>query len=151
MTDVSHTHGRISKGFAQPKLFRKAATVAGMSCTEAVFISTKVTMLSVAVSDKLRCFISRMAAIPNGVAALPSPNRFALRFKEIRLNACESGGMSGYNLLRNGANSRESFSISPLSFAIRIKPDHITIIPLIEISSCTASPAASRRTRASSS
>lgn len=124
---------------------RRAATVVGMSWIEAVFISTKVTMLSVAVSERLRRFISRMAAIPSGVAALPSPKRFALRFSEIRLNACESGGISGYSRLRNGAKSRESFSISPLSFAIRMKPDHITIMPLMEIKSCTASPAESSR------
>lgn len=124
---------------------RKAATVVGMSWIEAVFISTKVTMLSVAVPERLRRFISRMAAIPSGVAALPSPKRFALRFSEIRLNTCESGGISGYSRLRNGEKSRESFSISPLSFAIRMKPDHITIMPLIEIKSCTASPAESSR------
>ena len=48
-----------------------------MSWIEAVFISTKVTMLSVAVSERLRRFISRMAAIPSGVAALPMPMKLA--------------------------------------------------------------------------
>ena len=62
---------------------RKAATVVGMSWIEAVFISTKVTMLSVAVSEGLCFFNSRIARMPKGVAALPNPKRFALMFIEM--------------------------------------------------------------------
>ena len=55
----------------------------GINCIEAVFISTNVTMLSVAVSSRLRFFNSPIALIPSGVAALPSPSRFALMFMEM--------------------------------------------------------------------
>lgn len=55
----------------------------GISCIDAVFIKTNVTMLSVAVSSRLCFFNSPIALIPSGVAALPSPNRLALMFIEI--------------------------------------------------------------------
>ena len=51
--------------------------------------------------------------------------------------------MSGYSRLSSGANSRDSFSISPQSLAIRMNPDHMISIPLMEISSSIAEPAAS--------
>ena len=136
-----HTHGRTSKGCAEPKLFLRAATVVGMSWIDAVFISTKVSMLSEAVSDGQRFFSSLIACSPSGVAAFPSPSRFALIFIEIKRNASDSGSTSGYSRLSSGAHSRESLSISPQSFAIRIKPDHMHSMPQIDSSSVTASPA----------
>ena len=123
---------------------RSAATVVGISWIDAVFISTKVTMLSVAVSLPLCRLSLRMASSPRGVAAFPSPSRFALRFMEILRKVSDSASTSGYSRLSSGADSRESFPISPLSLAIRMKPDHMISIPLIEISSSTAPPAASR-------
>ena len=55
----------------------------GINCIDAVFIKTNVTMLSVAVSFRLRFFNSPIALIPSGVAALPNPSRLALMFIEI--------------------------------------------------------------------
>ena len=115
----------------------------GISWIDAVFISTKVTMLSVAVSLPLCRLSRRIASSPGGVAALPKPSRFALRFMEMLRKVSESASTSGYSRLSSGADRRESFPISPLSFAIRMKPDHMISMPLIEISSSTAPPAAS--------
>ncbi len=50
---------------------------------------------------------------------------------------------SGYNRLSSGENNFDSFSISPQSLAILMNPDHMINIPLIEISSSIADPAAS--------
>ena len=97
-------------------------------------------MLSVAVSPGLFFFNSRIALIPSGVAALPKPKRFALKFIDIQRNASLSSPTSGNNLLSSGAQSFDSFSITPLSFAILINPDHMHSMPLMDSSSSTAEP-----------
>ena len=76
-TLVSHTAGRISKGVAQPSAERTAATLAGISCMEAVF-STMSRHISLLAQPFGEFSAMRFAAcIPIGVAAFPKPRRFA--------------------------------------------------------------------------
>jgi len=48
LKEVTHTAGRISNGDEAPAAARKAATVVGRTCTEAVFSTVKTTMSRVA-------------------------------------------------------------------------------------------------------
>jgi hypothetical protein len=74
-TEVTQTAGRISKAFLAPAAARTAQTVAGISCMEAVFKTTNVHRSSFALSSSP--LSSNAARIPAGVAALPSPKKFA--------------------------------------------------------------------------
>lgn len=77
---VIHTAGRISKGVAQPKETRTAATVAGISCMDAVF-RTMSLHNSFDAMPSFRLRARHCAAwIPIGVAAFPSPRKLAQIF-----------------------------------------------------------------------
>lgn len=74
---VTHTAGKISKGVVHPKDARTPATVAGMSCMEAVFNTINRHISFVASVGFLVDFILLTALIPSGVAAFPNPKKFA--------------------------------------------------------------------------
>ena len=75
--EVTHTAGRISKGAAAPSEARTAATVVGSSWMEAVFMTIRRHISSVAVRVWASSCIRFTAAMPMGVAALPRPSRLA--------------------------------------------------------------------------
>lgn len=74
--EASQTAGRMSKGVVQPAAERSPATVVGMSWMEAVLHTTNIQRPSEA-TPGVRRAMSREASSPSGVAAFPSPNRFA--------------------------------------------------------------------------
>ena len=88
--------------------------------------------------------ISRMAAIPKGVAALPSPNMFAVILALTAFIAGLSGLYSGIIFDSNGDIAFEIFSVIPLLSAIFIMPVQRHITPAIDIISLTALSAPSR-------
>ena len=67
----------MSNGAAAPFAARTAATVVGSSWMDAVFSTMRRHISSVARALPERCCIRRTAAMPMGVAALPSPSRLA--------------------------------------------------------------------------
>ena len=74
---VIHTAGKISKGVLQPIPARTAATLAGISCMEAVFSTISLHISSVATPGRVGFSMRFVAAMPMGVAALPNPKMFA--------------------------------------------------------------------------
>ena len=142
IADTTHTAGRISIGLAEPFLRRSAATVVGISWREAVFITTNKTMLSFA-DDVVfvlclgccTCFRSCsssnsfIAAIPKGVEALPSPSRFAVRFRTMYCMALLLGLSPLKRRLRRGVSAVASNAVIPAFWAMRITPDHRQIAP----------------------
>lgn len=101
--DAIHTQGSISMGFSEPFLSLIAATVAGIICRLAVFITVKSIILWEAFSGAVlrsSFSISFIAAIPKGVEAFPRPRRFAVRLRAINLRA--------FPFLLSPLNSRES-------------------------------------------
>ena len=91
----------------------------------------------------LRRFI---ASSPKGVAALPSPKKFAARFSVTEAEASPASGIKR----RSGLCIRAaSFSISPASEATLISPIHNRYAPASDIESSTAESApASRQSNA---
>ena len=79
----SHTGIIIEKGELLPDCCLRAATVVGMRVSAAEFITTKRTVSLSAVSLLLIALILFMASIPRGVAAFPSPSRFAVIFAQM--------------------------------------------------------------------
>jgi hypothetical protein len=113
----------ISAWAAERVATRMAITVAGMSCTEPVLMAQKSACASVAVPGwGLSRSSSSIALMPNGVAALPSPRRFAETFITMAPMAGWSGGMEGNSLRSTGRATRASIRTSPASSATRISP-----------------------------
>ena len=128
-------------GAALPACCRSTAQVVGISCREAVFSTTKVTMALLAVSFCRFSFCSScMAASPSGVAALPSPSRLAERFIQMACRAGPPAGSSGNSRRVSGRNRRATASVSRHCWAIFIRPHHRHSIPVREMTSVTASP-----------
>lgn len=73
----------ISVGEADSYCIRIASTVVGMIVSPAVFIAKKVIIDLEAVSEPDNSFICSIAFIPSGVAALPRPKIFAVKFDKI--------------------------------------------------------------------
>ena len=98
--------------------------------------TTKMTISLLAVSEQLFSLLSSPIAFsPNGVAALPSPKRFALMFIVMLLKASLFLSSLGNKGRSRGAKSFEMRAVNPLSSAIFIMPDHKHKIPAIVNSS----------------
>ena len=127
-------------GAAEPACCRSAAQVVGMSWREAVFIATKVTMALLALSLWGFSFCSsRIAARPQGVAALPRPSKLAERFMQM---ACMAGlpcGTVGNSHRVRGCSSRASASVRRQRRAISIRPLHRHSMPVRVMTRVTAS------------
>ena len=83
-----------------------SSSTGGMSCTLAVLMASSMTIGLVAVSFVgLSVCSYSIALMPNGVAALPSPNTLAARLSAIRPSAGWSGGISGKSGRRMGRTS----------------------------------------------
>ena len=83
--EVTQMAGSTSKGFAEPAALRRAANVVGISCSDAVLITTKRAMLRLTPFPPFSAESACMASIPMGVAAFPSPRRLAVRFMQTAL------------------------------------------------------------------
>ena len=131
--DVTHTAGRMSSGAELPSPARIPATVAGISCTEAVFSTTK--RHSSSEASARPSAIRTAARMPMGVAALPSPSKLAdtLALRAARVSrSCQAFGKSRE---RMGESSRDSFSEAPLYSISRETPHQRHIGPAMESAS----------------
>ena len=130
----------ISIGFVQPCFCRRVQSSVGISCREAVFITTNIAIELVAVDFELLFFCSFfMASIPKGVAALPSPSKFAVIFMHIAFAEGLSAGQSGKINFIIGENKFDKYSVILDFSAIFIIPVQKAIIPKMEIIKETAS------------
>ena len=71
----------------------------------------------------------RVARMPSGVAALPSPSRFALTFMLSASSVCASRDARGNNRRSTGCSSLDSPAAMPLRRMTSITPDHRQIMP----------------------
>ena len=132
-------------GACEPCFCRKTDKNVGISCKEAVFITTNMAMLEFTVQGFLLVlFISFMAITPNGVAALPSPKKLAIIFIHIAFAAVLFTEYSGNKNLSTGEKNFERNEVKPLFSAIFINPLQRDIIPSIEITKDTESSAPER-------
>jgi len=139
----SQTAGSMSKGAEAPRLALRDATVVGISCMDAVFITTSRHSSFEAELRPERRFSLTAALMPAGVAALPKPSRFADTFDESASIASLSFAAVGKSRPRIGRRSRESFSDNPERRISSITPDQRHIIPHKERHRSTASLAPS--------
>lgn len=135
-----HTGKIIAVGLLEPSEFLIAITVVGIICIDAVFKTIKVaieldnTFLSLFSFCKLF-----MAFSPNGVAAFPKPNIFAIIFIDISLCTSEFGATSGNRNFIIGFKKPVSLFIIVVLLAICIIPFHKHIVPNKLIHNFTAS------------
>lgn len=108
-TDAIQVAGRMSSGAAEPACMRSIAVVAGMSWIEAVLTTTNIAISFVA-APSARCSlaISHIARMPSGVAALPRPRKFAMRFMVMAFTASPLGRRPLKRRFVTGASRRES-------------------------------------------
>ena len=130
----------MSSGVGHPAALRKDATVAGNNCTDAVFSTTSLHNSSLAVPRQSRAMRSA-ARIPSGVAALPSPSRFAVTFADSAESVSGSRLASGNSPRSIGRNSRASPDAAPDTRNSSITPPHNISAPAIETHSSTADAA----------
>lgn len=125
----------ISAGSPAPAACRRVITVVGISCRLALSSASSIASADIPVSPREASFFA--ASIPAGVAALPSPSRFAARFIDMAFQAASSvnPGNSGLAILRN---SLPNFATSPAALRISIRPLQSVIVASSVISSETA-------------
>ncbi len=103
----------------------------GTSWMPAVLMAMSMTIELVAVSSEGLSFCnSSMALMPNGVAALPSPNRVAVRLSAIIPSAGWSAGTSGNKGRRIGRTSFTRAKTMPESSAILSSPRNRDSTPI---------------------
>lgn len=138
---ISSVGAQISAGSPAPAVCRRVITVVGMSCRLA--LSNTSSMARARSPCGPREDRRLAASIPAGVAALPSPSRFAARFIDMALQACSSfkPGNKGFNTLRNSLPSRFT---SPVEERISSRPLHRVMVARSVTSSSTALPPLSR-------
>ena len=90
----------------------------------AVFITMSMHISSLAASPPERTFICCTARTPSGVAALPSPSRFALRLPQSAPAQISSSMARGKSRRRSGLSPRASRRLHPLTSSSAAKPDH---------------------------
>ena len=89
--------------------------VVGINCTAAVFRTANMHMASLAELQFLFTFCnSFIARIPRGVAAFPSPRKFAVKFITIDVIAGLFLGTSGNNIFNNGVAARAIILTNPI-------------------------------------
>ncbi len=139
---VSSTAGRISIGLMLPCAARKIATVVGKIWIEALFITAKdtISLLGRSVCG-FNLLSSRIASIPRGVAAFPSPNIFAEILRDTHSAARDFLSSFGKMSLINGESSPAILSLMPAFLIIFIIPLQKTSPPASFITTETASEA----------
>ncbi len=131
---------KISVGWADLNATRSAIIMVGINVSPEACRHKNISCALVALllSGFSSCRLS-MAFIPNGVAALSSPNRLAEKFITIcPIDGC-SRGTSGKIREKNGPMILDRNRIPPARSAIFIKPRNKAIIPIRLMQSCTAS------------
>jgi hypothetical protein len=140
--EAVHIHAVISEGAEDPASLLIAITVAGMSWIADVFKTRNIHIASEAVSFLAFTFCnSSMAFIPSGVAALPSPMKFAARFITMAPMALSLPLSLGKNSLNTGLAIFAMTFIRPPFSIIFINPDQRHMIPSSPTASSTALPA----------
>ena len=130
-------------GSSEPAALRSVITVEGMSCTEAVFSTAKVTISreGFPLRERFCSAMAFMALRPGGVAALPRPRILAEIFMQTYFSASLPFSSSGIMTLSSGRITRVSRSVSPDCSAIAMMPLHITMPPAtVNISSAVPIP-----------
>ncbi len=107
--DASQTAGKISNACTAPSCARTAATVDGISCRDAVFITTSRHISSDAPLPPASVCMRCAARMPSGVAAFPSPSRFALRLPHRFQKPSESVAHTGNSRCSTGRSAAHSF------------------------------------------
>ena len=79
--------------------------------------------------DGAYCFSSFIAVMPSGVAAFPSPSRFAVMFMEIACIAFDSLGIDGNRRRVSGESALARSLVKPERSAIFINPLHRQMLP----------------------
>lgn len=124
----------ISPGFAEPAFKRNAINVDGISCIDAVFITTNMTISFDATFEPLLSLSSSVIALsPSGVAALLIPSMFAIIFITMAFIAAEFFLSFGKSMRVSGDSNFANFSISPDFSPIFIMPVQSAIIPRREM------------------
>ncbi len=139
-TEVKSAGSIISIGDSLPCSLLSIATVVGIRVTADALRTTKRTIsldavLSAASVSSLRRDI---ASSPNGVAALPSPKRFAVMFIDIAFIAGESFLSLGNKSRSTGESARLMILVSPDFSATFIIPLQKVMIPISFKHSSTA-------------
>lgn len=116
-----------------------AAMVTGKSWMEAVFSTTKRIMPLVGASPGFFSAMALMAANPRGVAAFPSPRKFAEIFMHIFPFISISFRYSGNSLSMTGEKALAKRFVRPLFSAIFKKPIQAHMLPSRNRESSTAS------------
>lgn len=140
VTEVKSAGSMISIGDSLPCSLLSIATVVGIRVTAAAFRTTKRTISSDAVPSAAfdSSFRRDIASSPNGVAALPSPKRFAVMFIDIAFIAGESFLSLGKRNRSTGESARLIILVSPDFSAMFIIPLQKVIIPISFKHSSTA-------------
>ena len=142
IAETTQTAGKISNGVVEPYCARNVPIKVGMSCSDAVFKTTNITIELFATLEPWFCAaISFIAANPIGVAAFPNPKRFAVMFMQIAFAAGLSGGYAGNSRRSTGPNTWDRMAVRPPASAIFIRPVQAHIMPSIPKINCTAFPA----------
>lgn len=130
--EVSSEGKIMSIGDALPCSLRSIAIVVGISVTAAEFMTTKRTISFDAVPEGIfDSSLSRdIASRPNGVAALPSPKRFAVMFIDIAFIADEFLSSLGNSSRSRGDSARLISFVSPDFSAMFIIPLQKVITPI---------------------
>lgn len=129
-------------GSAEPAAVRRAITVEGISCTEAVFKSANMHISSEARDLSGFSFCSSsMARRPNGVAALLMPKMFAVIFDVMACMAELLGSSFGKSMRVTGRRSSVTNESAPLFSAISISPEKKHIVPQSSMQSLIPSAA----------
>ena len=136
---ANHTGSKICVGFCDPIELLTAITVVGISSNEAVFITINIAIEFVKVSFLGLSFCNVFITFnPVGVAAFPSPKRFAIIFIDISFLTLSFFLISGNKNLIIGCNKFVSLAIILVLVAISIIPFHKHIVPNKFIDNCTA-------------
>lgn len=112
-----------------------------MSCIEAVFITTSIQSSSAISLPSPSETIAFAALIPAGVAAFPSPMRFALMFSEIAAQASGDAAAFGKKRRITGRRSPERVSAAPHCSKSSVTAHQKQSPPAAEIQKRTASSA----------
>jgi len=144
ITVANRVGPRIPAGSREPAAARSAITDVGIRVMQEVLSARNSACASLAVPlCGLSLSSSSMARMPNGVAALPSPNALADRFSTIAPIAGWSGGTSLNARVISGRMILAMTVSRPASSATFIRPRNSARMPISPIASMTERSAAS--------
>ena len=148
--DGTDPNGGISKGASLPAAARREATVVGKSWMEAVFRTTSRQSSLLAIPPQPTAIL-RAARMPRGVAALPSPRRFAETLAVTAASVSSSRLERGKSRRSTGRKAPARRAEIPQAFMTSITPLQRHRIPAIERASSMAEDAPSMAAAATAS